>query len=51
MKKFCTSLREHTTYITDFGKKQNDTINKKELKLHIDTNICCICRNYDTNAR
>ena len=29
MKKFCKDLREHATKIINYGKKENDTINKR----------------------
>ena len=34
MKMFCNSLREHATNCNWFWKKENVSINKKELKLH-----------------
>ena len=33
MKKFCTSLREHTKNIIDFEKKKNVTVNKGRIKI------------------
>ena len=42
MTKFCTSLREHATNAIKFENKEN-TINKKELKLHQNATECYIC--------
>ena len=33
IKKFCTSLREHTKNIIDFEKKKNVTVNKRRIKI------------------
>ena len=33
MKKFCTSLREHTKNLTDFEKKKIVTVNKRSIKI------------------
>ena len=44
MKKFCTSLREHTKNIIDFEKKKMLLLTKEELKPHQDAEVCYICR-------
>ena len=44
MKKFCTSLREHTkNIIIDFEKKKMLPLTKEELKSHQDAKVCYIC--------
>ena len=43
MKKFCTSLRKHTTNVINFEKKML-LLTKKELQLHQDATECYICR-------
>ena len=43
MKKFCTSLREHTKNIIDFEKKKMLPLTKEELKSHQDVKVCYIC--------
>ena len=43
MKKFCTSLREHTKNIIDFEKKKMLPLTKEELKSHQDAKVCYIC--------
>ena len=44
MKKFCTSLREHTKNIIDFEKLKMLPLIKEELKSYQDAKICYICR-------
>ena len=58
MKKFCTPLREHATYVINFEKKEILPLTNKELTLHQDATECYICRNEflkrfanDTNDR
>ena len=43
MKKFCTSLREHTEKVTDFEKKKMLVLTKEELTSHQDAKVCYIC--------
>ena len=43
MKKFCTSLREHSKDIIDFGRKKMLPLTKEELKSHQDAKVCYIC--------
>ena len=43
MKKFCTSLREHTTNVINLEKKKMLPLTKKELKLHQDATECYVC--------
>ena len=33
MKKFCTSLREHSTNVINFDKKNNAIVNEKRVKI------------------
>ena len=40
MKKFCTSLREHTKNITDFEKEKILPSTKEKLKSHQDAKVC-----------
>ena len=44
MKKFCTSLREHTKNIIDFEKKKMLPLTKEELRSHQDAKVCYLCR-------
>ena len=44
MKKFCLDLREHATKIINYEKKRNDTLNKKEEKMHNKQKVCFICK-------
>ena len=44
MKKFCTSLREHTKNIIDFEKLKMLPLTEEELKSYQDAKICYICR-------
>ena len=44
MKKFCTSLREHTKNIIDFKKKKTSPLTKEELKSHQVPEVCYVCR-------
>ena len=43
MKRFCSSLRQHTRNITDFEKKKVLPLTKEELKSHDDARNCYIC--------
>ena len=43
MKKFCTSLRKHTTNVIYFENKKMSPLTKKEFKLHQDPTECYIC--------
>ena len=43
MKKFCTTLREHATYILNYEKKEMLPLTKEELKLYQYTRNCYIC--------
>ena len=43
MKKFCTSLREHTKNIIDFKKRKMLLLTKEELQSHQDVKVCYIC--------
>ena len=43
MKKFCTSLREHTKNIIDLEKKKMLPLTEEELKLHQDAKVFYIC--------
>ena len=42
MKNFCLDLREHAVKIINYEKKRNDTLNKKEEKVHNKQKICYI---------
>ena len=43
IKRFCSSLREHTKNIMDFEKKNILPLTKEELKSHQDAKVCYIC--------
>ena len=43
MKRFCSSLRQHTRNITDFEKKKVLPLTKEELKSHDYARNCYIC--------
>ena len=40
MKNFCTSLKEHATYVTNFEKKKMLPLTRNELKLNQDATEC-----------
>ena len=40
MKKFCTSLGDHATNVTNFGKNKMLPLTKKELRLHQERAEC-----------
>ena len=44
MKKFCLDLREHTTKIINYEKKEMTPLTKKEEKNHNKQKVCHICR-------
>ena len=44
MKKFCSPLRAHATYMISFEKKKLLSLTKEGLKLHQDSTLCYICR-------
>ena len=44
MKKFCTSLKKHTTNVIKFEKNKMLPLTKNKLKLHQDATECYICR-------
>ena len=43
MKKFCTSLRQHSKSRAGFEKKNLLPLTIEELKSHQDAKVCCIC--------
>ena len=43
MKKFCTSLRQHSKNIINFEKKEMLPLTKEELKSHQDAKVWYIC--------
>ena len=43
MKNVCLNLREHEKKI-NYEKKRNDTLNKKEEKMHNKQKVCHICK-------
>ena len=43
MKKFCFSIREHTTDLLKFEKRETLPLTKEELELHQDATNCYIC--------
>ena len=44
MKNFCLDLREHTTEIINYGKKEMIPLTKEEKKMHNELKICYICK-------
>ena len=44
MKNFCLDLRKHATKLINYEKKINDTLNKKEEKMHNKQKVCHICK-------
>ena len=43
LKIFCSRLREYATNVISFEKKKILQLTKKELILHQDATVCCIC--------
>ena len=44
MKNFCLDLREHTTKIINYEKKEMIPLTKKEQKMHNKQKVCYICK-------